>query len=110
MAGMGMRAARRLSSFRLVSRNEGRSTRSCGGEPQRQSSEKTARCAPRDFASLAISSMRAALPAKSPTVGLNWAKAIFIEKDQNTEAEGNLQTRGALTRRGMRQSRFLAGC
>src|SRR6185437_939724 len=60
--------------------------------PQRASSEKTTRSAAPDFASPAICSMRAEFPGKSPTVGLNWARAIFMANVQHTKAEGNLQT------------------
>ena len=69
--------ASRASSVALRSANTGLSTRSCGGYPHKQSSENTARSAPRFFASQANSIIRAELPAKSPTVGLNWANAIF---------------------------------
>src|SRR5271168_2439950 len=47
-----------------------------------QSSENTAISAPRDLASAASSRMRLELPSKSPTVGLNWARAIFMSGGQ----------------------------
>src|SRR6202043_4015729 len=49
-----------------------------------QSSEKTASSAPRRLACSASSRMRAELPSKSPTVGLNWARAIFMRSYYHT--------------------------
>src|ERR1700691_4647941 len=54
-----------------------------------------ARSAPRDLASLAISRMRAELPSKSPTVGLNWARASFIAAQPKIAREKGFASCGA---------------
>src|SRR5690349_19967298 len=58
--------------------NAGRSRRSCGRYPHTHISEKTARSAPRSLAFSAKLRIRAEFPGKSPTVGLNCARAIFM--------------------------------
>ena len=60
---------------------------------------KTAKSAPRDLACWAKSRMRAELPSKSPTVGLNWARAIFMRSYRIRFGRGLIQI--CASRRGV---------
>ena len=72
-------------------------------------SEKTARSAPDCLAWRAISRMRAELPAKSPTVGLNWASAIFIGQTKDKGPSESLQCGGNGNDRGTFREQKIPG-